>query len=91
MVEGHHYLKYKKLYSLSEQQLVDCAGKNKCDYGNRSNALTYLKTNKHMQEGDYPYTGKWGSCKASSSRGVTKVIDLKKVTKRSMSQLQAAI
>ena len=48
---------------LSPQQLVDCDPSNSgCNGGNPYKALTYLQTAGVMQDKDYPYTSKKGTC-----------------------------
>jgi len=55
------------LYSLSEQQLVDCShedGNNGCSGGQMDGAFKYIIANKGIcEESAYPYTGVDGTCK----------------------------
>jgi C1A family cysteine protease len=58
------------LTSLSEQQLVDCAGKygnHGCNGGLMDNAFKYVAVNGLCTESAYPYTAKDGTCKYPGS------------------------
>jgi C1A family cysteine protease len=51
------------LYSLSEQQLVDCEPKSHgCNGGRQDWAFTYYKTHNAIEEREYGYTARTGSC-----------------------------
>jgi cathepsin L len=68
-VEGIVQLTFNHLTSLSEQQLVDCAGSfgnQGCNGGLMDNAFKYVEKNGLCTEAAYPYTGRDGTCKASS-------------------------
>merc|ERR1711976_979109 len=55
------------LYSLAEQQLVDCDRSNDgCSGGWPYMAMTYASRNGACLESSYPYTARGGSCCASS-------------------------
>lgn len=54
-------------------------------------AFAYLQTNKLEKESDYPYTGKQGTCKYSSTKGVTNTKGYKQVTRNSPSALVSAL
>jgi C1A family cysteine protease len=56
-LEGRDFIKNGKLYSLSEQQLVDCAknGNQGCNGGDMGAAFDFIKTEKLETESDYPY------------------------------------
>jgi len=82
-VEGANQIKSGKLQSLSEQQLVDCAGSagNKgCNGGLMDDAFEYIIKNKGIgSEESYPYTGRDGKCKqVPSVATVSKYTDVKK-------------
>lgn len=74
-LEGAYGIKYGKLISFSEQQLVDCdnlknGGKDHgCNGGLMDNAFSWIhKNNGLCQESNYPYVsgnGKSGSCQTS--------------------------
>jgi len=55
--------------NFSEQQLVDCSrnyGNQGCNGGWPTSALNFVKDHGITDQGSYPYTGKDGSCRASS-------------------------
>jgi len=72
-VESSNCIATGTLYTLSPQQLVDCAGLRYgnlgCNGGMYYNAWKYLIDNPQELESDYPYTGKNGSCSAVASKG----------------------
>jgi C1A family cysteine protease len=93
-VEGINAITTGSLVSLSEQQLVDCStpeGNQGCNGGLMDQAFTYIESNKLETEGDYPYTGKDGSCSFDSSKGVVGVKGYVDVPVKSTSQLLAAV
>ena len=60
VLEGRHQIQTGELLTLSEQQLVDCAGKynpinNGCGGGEMFAAFDYAKTDALELEADYPY------------------------------------
>eukprot|EP01084_Bolivina_argentea_P302401 521966_1 len=96
-MECQYAIKTGTLNSLSEQQLVDCAGIRYgcegCNGGEMTGAMKYAANEGGLcSETEYPYTARGGECKASScgtkydaSTGVDKV------TPDDSSALQAAV
>merc|ERR1712072_1240479 len=74
--EGRLFIKNKKLVSLSEQELVDCAGSfgnQGCNGGLMDDGFKYMASKGDEQEASYPYTAKTGTCntqKQSAADGV---------------------
>ncbi|KAE8674366.1 Cysteine proteinase 3 [Hibiscus syriacus] len=70
-LEAAYHQAFGEGISLSEQQLVDCAGafdNNGCNGGLPSHAFEYIKHNGGLDtEEAYPYTAKDGVCKFSSA------------------------
>ena len=69
-MESLYAIKTGTLYSLSEQQLVDCStkGNNGCNGGFMTNVFNYYSNKKYMmQSSDYPYKGRQKTCKYDSS------------------------
>jgi cathepsin L len=84
-VEGAIFLKHGVLNSLSEQQLVDCAGSYGnagCNGGLMDNAFKYVQKNGLCGESAYPYTARDGTCKSSSctAQPYTQISGYKDVT-----------
>jgi len=74
IVEGWSQIKEGTLKSLSEQQLVDCAGaygNQGCNGGWHDKAVDYLSTVGSCLGADYPYTARDGACK-KTCKPVTK-------------------
>jgi len=76
-IEGIYAKNKGQLYSLSEQNLVDCdktcAG---CNGGLMDNAYKHVIANQggfFNLEADYPYTGKDGQCKFDASKGYAQI------------------
>jgi cathepsin L len=94
-VEGANFIKNKQLISLSEQQLVDCAGSagnQGCNGGLMDYAFEWIMKQKGglCTEASYPYTGTDGRCK-TGCKGVSTVSSYKDVTSGSEPALQAAV
>eukprot|EP00811_Abedinium_folium_P037232 NODE_9867_length_1393_cov_78.101106.p1 GENE.NODE_9867_length_1393_cov_78.101106~~NODE_9867_length_1393_cov_78.101106.p1 ORF type:complete len:319 (+),score=71.91 NODE_9867_length_1393_cov_78.101106:192-1148(+) len=68
-LEGRVQIATGSLTSLSEQQFVDCAGSygnDGCSGGLMDNGFHYAEDTGVCTESSYPYTGKDGTCEASS-------------------------
>lgn len=81
--------------SLSEQQLVDCAGAFNnfgCNGGLPSQAFEYIKYNGGLEtEQAYPYTGEDGLCKFSSQNIAVQVLDSVNITLGDENELKYAV
>jgi C1A family cysteine protease len=82
-VEGANQIKSGQLQSVSEQQLVDCAGSagnQGCNGGLMDDAFEYIIKNGGIgSEASYPYTARDGKCKqVPSVATVSKYTDVKK-------------
>merc|ERR1719276_532046 len=95
-IEGANQIAGNGLISLSEQQLVDCAGKygNKgCQGGSMDAAMTYVKTNGGLDtEEDYQYQGKNDQCdKSKEGQHAASITGHKDVPQNNPTQLAAAV
>jgi C1A family cysteine protease len=93
-VEGIHQISTGQLVSLSEQQLVDCAGSYGnygCNGGLMDYAFEYVIKKGLCTEAAYPYTGTDGRCKDTSCTAAAKIGGYKDVTSMSEPSLQAAV
>ncbi|TJX44001.1 hypothetical protein E8P77_30100, partial [Soehngenia saccharolytica] len=84
-----------KFVSLSEQQLVDCAGAFNnfgCSGGLPSQAFEYIKHNGGLDtEEAYPYTAKDGVCKYDVNSVGAKVSDSVNITEGDEEELKQAV
>jgi C1A family cysteine protease len=92
-VEGAHQIQTGTLVSLSEQQLVDCAGSQGnegCNGGLMDDAFQYIINNKGIcSEASYPYKGTDGSCQSCTN--VVTISGFKDVVAGSEDSLMQAI
>ena len=83
-LEAAYSQAFGKNISLSEQQLVDCAGAFNnfgCNGGLPSQAFEYIKYNGGLEsEEAYPYTGQNGLCKFSSENVAVQVLGSVNIT-----------
>ena len=94
-IEGQHFLKTNQLVSLSEQNLVDCAGgdygNEGCDGGLPYKAFNYVRDNGGIDtEDSYPYTAEDGDCSFSSYSVGATVTGYVKIPRASESGLEEA-
>merc|ERR1719424_1872320 len=92
-VEGAVQISTGKLTSVSEQQLVDCAGaegNQGCNGGLMDNGFEYIIKNGSIgSESSYSYTAKDGTCKKVTS--VSQISGYKDVAQGSESDLMSAV
>ena len=87
--------KHHPLYSLSEQQLVDCAqgfDNHGCEGGLTSHVFEYIRFNNGlMAEQDYPYKAKDGKCHFNPSEAVAFVKVVVNITRGSEDEIWDAV
>jgi len=92
-IEGSVQIKTAKLTSVSEQELVDCAGtegNQGCNGGLMDYAFSWVIKNKGIaSEADYKYTGRDGSCKKVASS--SKISAFKDVPSKNEQELMKAV
>jgi len=92
-VEGCVFVASKKLISVSEQQLVDCAGSQGnqgCNGGLMDYAFQWIINNGGIaSEASYPYTARDGSCKKVAS--ASKISGFKDVPQLNEGELMKAL
>lgn len=83
-LEAAYHQKHGQSISLSEQQLVDCAGSFNnfgCNGGLPSQAFEYIKYNGGLETEDaYPYTAKDGTCKFMAQNVALQLSDSVNIT-----------
>jgi C1A family cysteine protease len=93
-VEGVHAISSGSLISLSEQQLVDCAGSYGnygCNGGLMDYAFEYVIKKGLCTEQAYPYTGVDGSCKDKQCTAAAQISGYKDVSSQNEVALQTAV
>ena len=94
-LEAAYHQAFGKGISLSEQQLVDCAGAFNnygCNGGLPSQAFEYIKSNGGLDtEEAYPYTGEDGTCKYSAENVGVQVLDSVNITLGAEDELKHAV
>jgi len=94
-VESHWAITSGTLLSLSEQQLVDCAGafgNHGCQGGLPSQAFEYIKHAGGIQKGsDYTYTGRDGRCRFDATKVAAKLTGEVNITEGAETELFDAI
>jgi len=96
-LEGAYFLKYKKLVSMSEQQLVACSkngGNSGCRGGLPESGMDYVKENGIMSESDYPYRGfLYYKCYYNADKTIpnSKLSSYVKVEQKNSDALKAAV
>jgi cathepsin L len=94
-LEGQHFRKTGKLVSLSEQNLVDCSGKQGnegCNGGFMDYAFNYIQQNKGIDtEASYPYTARDGTCKFNANNVGATVAGHKDIPSKDENALKAAV
>jgi C1A family cysteine protease len=93
-MESHYAIQFGKLYSLSEQELVDCSGSfgnEGCNGGDMDAAFKYVEGMPLETEDAYPYEAYDDSCRADKSKGVAQVKSFNDVAQNDPAQLKAAI
>eukprot|EP01105_Mastigella_eilhardi_P008694 TRINITY_DN2098_c0_g2_i1.p1 TRINITY_DN2098_c0_g2~~TRINITY_DN2098_c0_g2_i1.p1 ORF type:complete len:329 (-),score=113.82 TRINITY_DN2098_c0_g2_i1:109-1095(-) len=93
-IEGCVQIETGTLTSLSEQQLVDCAGPAYgnlgCNGGTQDGAMKYVMANGLEAEKTYPYTATKGKC-TNAQNYVAHIQGFKDITKGSEAELQQSI
>jgi C1A family cysteine protease len=93
-VEGAVQIKTGNLVSVSEQQLVDCAGSSGnqgCNGGLMDDAFGWIVKNKGIgTEASYPYTARDGACKTGIAAAAT-ISGFKDIPRSNEKALQSAV
>jgi len=82
--ESAYAIKNKKLYSCSEQNLVDCVTTcYGCNGGIEKYAVEYIINHQNgllMSEKDYPYKARTSTCQFDASKGINKITSYEYMT-----------
>lgn len=94
-LEGLYAIKHSKLVSLSEQQMIDCAGSaygnNGCDGGLMTGAFAYTRTYGIEADTGYKYAASAGNCNSNSKKVVFKNTGYKVVNAQDTLALKRAV
>jgi len=94
-MEGCHFITTKNLVGLSEQNLVDCSGKEGnegCNGGLMTWAFAYIMSNGGIDtEVSYPYTAQDGVCQYNAANDATTLAGYLNVTTFSENDLQVKV
>jgi hypothetical protein len=93
-IEGAHEIATGKLVSLSEQQLVDCAGSSGnqgCNGGLMDNGFEWVIKNGLCEEDYYPYKAQDGSCQKSKCTAATHITGYKDIKQGDEDSLMTAV
>ncbi|KAK8815459.1 hypothetical protein WA158_003671 [Blastocystis sp. Blastoise] len=91
-IETAVFLSVNTLFSLSEQQLIDCDTKNHgCSGGNMILAYRYVLEHGICSDEQYPYESKDGECKSSKCKSVAIIKNYETLDSGKGKQLYAAL
>lgn len=91
-IESAWAIKTGKLYSLSEQEIVDCDKVDSgCNGGLMDNVFNWVIQNGLVQTSDYTYHASESACQVNKTNSVARVLSLIDVPAGNNTQLQAAV
>jgi C1A family cysteine protease len=93
-LEGLYKIKKGSLWRLSKQQQMDCSssyGNQGCGGGLMVNSFRYTRDKGIEKDADYPYLGRVGSCRYSSTKVLFRNTGYTQVTRNSPSALKTAV